>query len=562
MATRDKLIGTVVGDWRVVRELGEGGFATVYEAVAVKFQQRVALKVLHPEMAERADPAARFKQEAQLASSVKQPGTSQTHENIVEVIAVGDLDDGRMFIAYEYLDGCDLERCIGTGDGVPRPWDVHRIDMVVGIALQICRAMDAVSDKGIVHRDLKPPNIFLVAYVRQPRFPLVKLMDFGVSRAPSELRTTGVRTGLLAFGTLDYMAPEQLERPDALDHRVDVWAFGCILYELLTGGRRPFPDHVPNEDGTMRPVTLFDLIGLRRAGFQGVLPSQLRPDVDPLWDQIVRRCLAVDRGARYPDFRVLALDIGRAGARTLGEEMARGIFAEVWPDFAARPTDHTVPAGGVVPARVQTPPGSVPARSTLSEAVGSRGATRAERRRRGVWGIAAVAMTAVVVIVVAVLAVASQQSGASSSAERASGNLPPPRTDAAAAMVVTPDAARPALDAAPRAPDASAPASPDAGAPSSLDAGPTPASPVDAGAAASHPHPVADAGVGTLTVTVVPFAEVYVDGRHIGSTPVSHRFPAGSYVVRLETSQGTQTRHVKIRANHETTIHLELKDRP
>ena len=467
-----------------------------------------------------------------------------THENVVRVEHTGDLPDGRHFIMYEFLDGQDLEQCMADhwrDDAAPLvvTWEVFRIDVVAAIVLQLCRALNA-AHPGIVHRDIKPANIVLIVSPRQPRFPLVKLLDFGIAKMRNDLRATGVLTAG-PMGTWLYMSPEQVEFPSTVDHRADIWAVGCMLYRLLTG-QYPYPDQVDDGQGGKRAVSYVENHAKQKAGELPPMPSTLRRDLDPRWDAIIMRCLAYDRAARYPDVRALARDIAEV------VEDGRGIMAEVWPDYAASDTDHTVPVDGPIPPRRgHTPPPPVAPRSAAftsnAAAAGARDAT-ATSPRPSRWLAAATAGVLVVVVAAVVVLVTRSRGSAprgEQSAARAGANdarlVEVDVLDAAPAVAVTRDAAPLAVPI-----DAGAlPAPVDAGvAPSRVDAGPP-----------AHVH---QTGTGTLRVVVLPFAEIFVDGKHVSSTPATLKLSATRHSVRLVGPSKTETIRVKITANRETTI--------
>jgi serine/threonine-protein kinase len=224
----DPLIGKVIVDrYLVQKKLGEGGMGAVYLAVHTLLEKQVALKVLHGEFARKPDLVERFMQEAKAASRIR-------HENVIDISDFGVTPDGFVFFAMELLQGHDLHEEITRARlaGQCLPWARSR-----KIFLQICDALAAAHAQNIVHRDLKPENIYLIDFLGSKDF--VKLLDFGIAKLTevSEGDRKLTRTGML-FGTPEYMSPEQA-RGDSVDHRVDVYAMGCILYQLITG-RVPF----------------------------------------------------------------------------------------------------------------------------------------------------------------------------------------------------------------------------------------------------------------------------------------------------------------------------------
>ena len=224
----DIMIGQILADrYQITKKLGEGGMGTVYMATHTLLEKQVALKVLHGEFARKADLVERFMQEARAASRIR-------HENVIDISDFGATAEGQVFFAMELLTGFDLHQVIAKAKAAKTaiPWDRSR-----HIFLQICAALSAAHSHGIVHRDLKPENIYLVDFLGQKDF--VKLLDFGIAKLTES--TDGDRkltkTGML-FGTPEYMSPEQA-RGEPIDHRVDIYAMGCILYQMLTG-RVPF----------------------------------------------------------------------------------------------------------------------------------------------------------------------------------------------------------------------------------------------------------------------------------------------------------------------------------
>lgn len=224
----DPLIGSVLaGSYQVIRLLGEGGMGRVYEARHTRLgSKKFAIKLLHDEFAYQSDILARFEREAQSAATID-------HPNVVEVVDVCRLEDGRPFIVTEFLDGEELGALLDrVGKLSP--------DSAIRIARQICRALMAAHRKGIVHRDMKPENVFLVGDLSAPR---VKIIDFGISKQTDDSAKL-TRTGMV-MGTPAYMAPEQA-RGEHVDHQADVYAVGGILYRCVTG-HKPYE----GEDGAM-----------------------------------------------------------------------------------------------------------------------------------------------------------------------------------------------------------------------------------------------------------------------------------------------------------------------
>jgi hypothetical protein len=274
----DRYLGKLLGDrYRILEKLGEGGMGAVYLAEHVHIEKKFAVKVLTT--ARSHDYLARFAQEAKSASKIG-------HENIIDITDFGDTDDGAVFLAMEHLKGRDLGRTLRSGG----PLDLRRCVTVLN---QVCSALQAAHQKGIVHRDLKPDNIFLVERRGQPDF--VKVLDFGLARltdVPAGQRIT--KEGTL-LGTPEYMSPEQV-RGDAVDGRTDVYAAGCVLFEMLTG-------EVPFSGEPYVKVLSKHLKEPPR------LPSQVRPEagIPPALDAVVQKALAKDLETRFASMKDLAL---------------------------------------------------------------------------------------------------------------------------------------------------------------------------------------------------------------------------------------------------------------
>ncbi|HLV21688.1 MAG TPA: serine/threonine-protein kinase [Polyangiaceae bacterium] len=231
MQTRqDPLLGSLAaGRYRLVRLLGEGGMGRVYLAEHEAIQKKVALKVLRNEFSARTEIVTRFQQEAISASRIK-------HPNVLDVFDFGQLEDGSFFLAMEFLEGNDL------ADELSRVHQVHP-RRAVRVAVQVCRALGAAHSRGVIHRDMKPENVFL--HRTDDGDEIVKILDFGIAllRRPEEgggdAKRRLTRAGMI-FGTPEYMAPEQAAGR-SIDQRVDTYAVGVILFEMLVG-TVPFTD--------------------------------------------------------------------------------------------------------------------------------------------------------------------------------------------------------------------------------------------------------------------------------------------------------------------------------
>ena len=287
-AADDPLIGTVVSErYRIIRKVGEGGMGAVYQAEHALIEKRVALKILFQDLTRRPDLVARFLQEAKSASRIGQ-------ENVIDISDFGQSADGLVYIAMEYLDGQDLGKTLRAEKQLP--WTRTR-----PILMQITKALRAAHRHGIIHRDMKPENVYLVQ--REGRADFVKVLDFGIAKVVSADDNDGPRltqTGMI-FGTPEYMSPEQAQGHPP-DHRLDVYAVGCIMYHMLTGAV-PF-----TADSFMGILTKHLLEPV-------VPPRKRRPELDipPDVEAICLRAMEKDREKRWPDMDAFYQALGAAG---------------------------------------------------------------------------------------------------------------------------------------------------------------------------------------------------------------------------------------------------------
>ena len=255
------------GRYRIIKTLGEGGMGTVFLAEHALIKRRVAIKILHPELATDADVIERFMNEARAAGTLG-------HPNIVESTDMGFAHGHVPYIVFEYLEGALLTDEIYRVGGMP-------VRRAVWIARQIASALHAAHNAKIVHRDLKSDNVFLTD--RDDASDHVKVLDFGISRFLSaEEKQKG-----MVMGTPEFMAPEQITAPDSVDRRADIYALGVILYEMLTASR-------PFSTSTTDPRQLLHRI------VHEAPPPLMRPEVPHnLVEMILTRMLAKTREARY-----------------------------------------------------------------------------------------------------------------------------------------------------------------------------------------------------------------------------------------------------------------------
>ena len=263
-------LGTVLkGRYRLSSQLGEGSAGSVWEADDTRVGRRIAVKILHSELATHPEIRARFLAEARASERI-------AHPNVVDVFDDGEMPDGTPFMAMELCDGETLDTIVELRGAVG---PIYACELLA----QVLSALEAAHGLGIVHRDLKPANIMVVH--PRPSQPVTKVLDFGIAKGVhpdgSELDEQG-----RVFGTPTYMAPEQAAG-DEVDSRADVYAAGAILYELLTG-RPPFvgdsPAIVLAEVLTRPPMPM--------RAFDRSIPKEL--------EQVVRSVLAKDPADRPP----------------------------------------------------------------------------------------------------------------------------------------------------------------------------------------------------------------------------------------------------------------------
>jgi eukaryotic-like serine/threonine-protein kinase len=219
------VIGTTIQSYRIIKQLGHGGMGTVYLAEHVLLGKRVAVKTLLPEYSRDERLVARFVDEARAAARIRHPG-------IVEVFDFGT-EDGCGFLVMELLEGESLAERLRRAGPLPEP-------VLVEVMRQTAHALGAAHAAGVVHRDMKPGNIFLSTNAQLPWGMSVKVLDFGVARLTDSNRVRLTMKGMIV-GTPTYMAPEQCKNAREVDHRADVYALGCIAFEMATG-HPPFPD--------------------------------------------------------------------------------------------------------------------------------------------------------------------------------------------------------------------------------------------------------------------------------------------------------------------------------
>lgn len=284
------LIGKTLDErYFIESELGQGGVGAVYLASDRKLHDKhIVIKILLDKSLQNSWVVQKFQQEKEALARVDHPG-------VVGILDTGELPDGKPYLVMQYIDGVTLRSQIKP-EGMP-------IDRAGELIKQMGRALGAAHDKGIFHRDLKPENIMLQSFGRGEE--QVKIIDFGIAKLKDSIVAPSTMTGGTA-GTVAYMAPEQLGgRPTSA--ATDIFAFGAIAYEIITG-RKPF-----------NPETGFELLEMQRQGVR-ISPSDLRPAVSTDANEIILRALSFEPSQRFQT------------AREFGDELARALTDDLTLD--------------------------------------------------------------------------------------------------------------------------------------------------------------------------------------------------------------------------------------
>ena len=300
-----RMIGQTISHYKITAKLGEGGMGVVYKAEDTRLDRIVALKFLAQDLMRDEENRKRFLREAKAAAGINHPNVCTVHE-------ISDLD-GRDFLALEYIDGETLDAKIAGGP--------LKVEEALTIARQVADGLAAAHEKNVVHRDIKPGNLMITADGR------VKILDFSLALLTEKSKLTQLDT---AVGTAAYMSPEQMQAQE-VDHRTDIWALGCVLYEMVAA-QRAFR-------GEYAQAMAYEIVHEEPEPLTG-----LRTGVPMELEFMVGKCLEKDAGKRYPNVADLGVDLGN-----LLDKLKTG---------RSRAMASAVGVSGVSPAATQIRPGA------------------------------------------------------------------------------------------------------------------------------------------------------------------------------------------------------------
>ncbi len=362
----DPFIGRDIldGQFQILQKIGSGGMGSVYKALQVAMNRMVAVKILHPKLANRKDLVSRFRREARAMSHLNHPNTTK-------VFLYGELEDGSLYIVMEFLEGKNLNQTV-RAEG---PFVVTR---ALPVLVQVCGALDEAHKAGIIHRDMKPENIFLCQQGGLKDYP--KVLDFGLAKVTEREMRPGslilTQEGMV-FGTPEFMSPEQAQGK-VLTPASDIYSLAVILYEVLTG-KLPFDAKSPMEyiqlHVTGKPIKL-----------DARVPDKTFP---PLLVEVMDRALAKrpeDRFAMGSDFAA-AMQAVMAGSTKLPESLLLPSGDAKTARFPATPS-ASGSAPGKTPPPDDGPPGMASGKSSGTKR-GSSSATKSLAPARVNWGLLA-----------------------------------------------------------------------------------------------------------------------------------------------------------------------------
>lgn len=367
----------VAGKYRVEYVLGRGAMGVVVSARHIDLGQKVAVKLLHPDVSASEDGLERFLREARAAAKLES-------DHVARVFDVGTFGDKNGYMVMEHLEGSDLEKYLDTHGALP-------IAEAVDYVMEALEALAHAHAHGMVHRDIKPSNLFLTERVDGTR--RVKILDFGISKTESGLGVSSPGSSTLTsphavLGSPAYMAPEQIRSSKHVDQRADIWSVGVMLYELVTG-KSPFLGE-----------TVGDTLSRVLVGRPEPL-STLRPDAPRELVAVIDRCLESDEKRRFQSVGELASALApMASPRTkdlpLRITRVLGANAVIPPPRAIVPSDPGVRIN--VAAETMAVADSASPKGTQITATSNRGAAEPSRSSRPFIALGIAAVGALVIV--------------------------------------------------------------------------------------------------------------------------------------------------------------------
>ena len=520
----------VAGKYRLNQLLGSGGMAEVWSATNTFTERQLAIKFMNMHLAKTPEAATRFLKEAKVSARIN-------HPNVIDILDVGQTDEGQLFLVMELLTGFSLE--VGLRRQTP-PMTLYEFSLVM---IEVAQALEAAHKSGIVHRDLKPSNIFL--HKVRDGVAMPKVLDFGVSKFLDDGENTALTIAGTVLGSPLYMSPEQARGDANLDGRTDIFAFGAIMFEALCGFR---PYEAKN----------FNALIIKIATTKPKNIDEGAPSVPECLRAIVRVCLETEIKARAQGFdqviamlRTAMVELMDSSARLPAPAMAHGA---VDPEATnalpvLRASDKPAPMAYSLSGSIPPNPGSIPPSptgpswNTPNPAYGAA-TTQITRPKYPAWLPATVGGAFIATLAIgAVVGLKAGRSSSTAAAAQPTQVEPPVRVEAppaapAPSPTVTPSATTtPATSASSDLQAVSVESLPRVG---------TPVGP--------PPH-----GAGRVIITASPgFCTLFVDGKAVGATPIAGvDLATGPHYLRCE-GIGGRTRTSNIVVQESTTVRYKF----
>jgi serine/threonine protein kinase len=536
----------LAGRYEITGVLGRGGMGVVYLACDRELDETVAVKVLRTEIAGSEEAARRFRSEIKLARRIR-------HRNVCGIHEYGQ-DGPLRFIVMEYVEGRTLRQILRQRGRLPT-------GDAFDVAIEVAEGLQAVHDAGIIHRDLKATNVML------DRDRTVRLMDFGIAKQLQQEDTTGITATAQMIGTPEYMSPEQV-RSEKLDGRSDVYSLGVLIFELFTG-ELPFHGDTPMSVILAHLETPPPLDGVRATW----LPRPVVP--------VLQKALAKDRNERYRSPREVAEALRSARAVLTGPTLVqprpapRG-SAATWPLPAPVPDPLTAPS----PTPVSTPTPIVAPTAPLPRSgsdpgekpraripVAAQAAWRGRRMPPARYLVGGGIVLAVLAVVAASVWPPAPPGQSAAPATAAPSAVPtavplPPTPTPPPTLTPSPTRAPAPPQAVETKPERREPVPAFVTPKARATPTPGPLRGSEAPLARPKPTPTPDAANGTLRLRIVPWAEVSLDGRPVGTTPLKAlSLSPGVHTVRLQhPSYRPLQKRVNVRAGEVVVLEVDLRE--